>query len=50
MDNNEKIRAMAAIVAALQSEYDAANHDTTTATFMYGNIHDMRRPKFDQAK
>jgi hypothetical protein len=33
MDNNEKIRAMAAIVAELQSRYDAENHRTTGCQF-----------------
>jgi hypothetical protein len=50
MDTNEKIRAMAAIVVELQSRHDAENHRTTGCNFMYGDIADTRRPKFDQAE
>jgi hypothetical protein len=50
MDNDEKIRAMAAIVVELQSRHDAENHRTTGCQFMYGDISDARRPKFDQAE
>ena len=49
MDTNEKIRAMAAIVVALQSEYDAENHHTTGCQFMYGDLNTFR-PPFDQAE
>jgi len=50
MDPNEKIRAMAAIVVELQSRHDAENHRTTGCNFMYGDIADTRRPKFDRAE
>jgi len=48
MDNNEKIRAMAAIVSALEDEFNVENHRTTGAQFMYGDLNQMK--PFDQAE
>ena len=42
---DEKILAVARRVARIQAEYDAADHDTTTATFMedHGLLWSARR-------
>jgi hypothetical protein len=44
---DEKILAVARRVARIQAEYDAADHDTTTATFMedHGPLWSARRRK-----